>query len=95
MKIEHVIYSSHLTTESISDDALRAASAKYAEVSRETLAAAYPDAEIEVTVEHTVSGVGAGIRVYDEDGMENEVESAAAKAAVERASEHRTAEIWA
>lgn len=92
MRIEHIIYSNHLS-ETATDTELRAAAAKYAEISRATLAAAYPEAEITVSVKHGVTGVGAGITVMDEDGRDNSDVAESAMALVERATGND--EIWA
>lgn len=92
MRIEHIIYSSHLS-ETATETELRAAAAKLAEISRETLTAAYPDAKIEVTVKHGVSGVGSGITVIEDDGRDNSDVAESANALVERATSND--EIWA
>jgi hypothetical protein len=67
MKIRNVIYSEHLTNESVPDIERRQAAFNLGHLQTEIIRFLYPDAEIETVVIHNVSGVGSGIQVHDEN----------------------------
>lgn len=67
-RINVTVYSSHLTDEVIPEVDLIASAEAYCNELRDEITEAYPDAAVNVDVQHRVQGVGSGVTVEHEDG---------------------------
>jgi hypothetical protein len=94
MKIINTIYSSHLTNDNIPAADLKLAATRCGEAEAEIIRNLYPDADLETIIRHGVSGVGAGIRVVDED-TDGEIIAVQISDALAHQSNHISDKTWA